>query len=269
MAKKGVDSEKGEDRSGSNDCNTTASPAKQDNTIKPHPFNYIYSSPSNCFYNGPGKIHEAILNVAKDVGAITKNQTNAFHNYKYRGIDDVYNIFHNPLIKHGITVNTKVLNYEHGPNYDKNELVKGNISFMHLQVRFTAEDGSYIESEAIGESADTSDKSAMQAGSQAYKEIFFKTFLPPVDEGVVFDADSVSPEVRGSVNGSNKKNGVNSSRGKVVGGSSSPSFVVPDNAELEKMGVSDLRRLYSEADKAGAPAADLARIRAIGKNKKE
>jgi len=54
--------------------------------------------------DGPktGDIFALMSNVMAEVGAVGKNQTNDFHRYKYRGIDDLYDAVHPALVKYGI-----------------------------------------------------------------------------------------------------------------------------------------------------------------------
>lgn len=56
-----------------------------------------------------GKIYEAISNVMKDIGAVGKNNTNAFDKYKFRGIDDVMNALSPAMVKNKVFVTPEVI----------------------------------------------------------------------------------------------------------------------------------------------------------------
>ena len=42
----------------------------------------------------PGSIHARLMNVMRAVNAITKGRTNTQQDFKYRGVDDVFNELH-------------------------------------------------------------------------------------------------------------------------------------------------------------------------------
>lgn len=48
-------------------------------------------------------IHQAIAGVMKDVGAVGKDRSNQQQGFKFRGIDDVMNALHAPMVTTRLT----------------------------------------------------------------------------------------------------------------------------------------------------------------------
>ena len=129
-------------------------------------------------------IYGLIPKVMKDIGAITKDGTNTFQNYKFRGIDDVYKSVNPHLVKHGVFCSPEVLETIREQHTTK----KGDpIYYTVLNVRYTfyAPDGSNIVASVVGEGMDNSDKSANKAMSAAFKLAFFQVFCIPTEDGSV------------------------------------------------------------------------------------
>src|SRR5687767_12914759 len=109
--------------------------------------------------NGHGQIYGLMIEVLKEVGSIGKGRRNEQQNYKFRGIDDVYEAVHPLFAKHGIFTVPRVLNEE------TNERVteKGTVlRFVNLTMAydFIAADGSRVTAEMIGEAMDAGDKAS-------------------------------------------------------------------------------------------------------------
>lgn len=130
-------------------------------------------------------LQEALLRVGNDVGFIEKNLVNGQSRYNARGIDDVMQAFHDPLILHGVTVK---------PAYKllKSEYVGGNNHAVTLEGTFTFVKGDeeYTIGPFIGHASDTSDKAAAQSAQSAMKYGFLQAFVVPTG---ATDADSKSP----------------------------------------------------------------------------
>lgn len=138
-------------------------------------------------------IHEAILGVMGDIGAIGKDQKNQMQNYKYRGVDDVMNALQPALIKHGLYIVPSVLEQEREERTNS----KGNLliySVVTVKYTFYAKDGSYIESVVTGEAMDSGDKATNKAMSAAFKYACFQTFCIPTEEMIDTEKDSPAPE---------------------------------------------------------------------------
>lgn len=123
-------------------------------------------------------IHEAMARIQADLGAIEKNQKNAFHNFNFRGIDDVHNALYPLLAKHKVFVVPEVL--EMTREARTNERGKPSIfTVVKVRYHFTATDGSWVGPTVYGEGADTGDKSVPKAMAIALKYAVLQTFLPP------------------------------------------------------------------------------------------
>lgn len=128
-----------------------------------------------------GLIYKKMADMMADIGAVEKSGTNKFQNYKYRGIEDVYNALHPLLGKYGIFLKLKILDLKREERTnDKN---KAQIySLVTVEYIFTCEDGSSVSSTCIGEAFDSSDKSLQKALSAAQKYLFFQMFCIPTEE---------------------------------------------------------------------------------------
>lgn len=142
------------------------------------------------------QIYEQIPKVMAEVGAIGKDDKNPQQGYKYRGIDAVMNALHPAMVKHKIfAVPTEMEEL----NREERQSTKGGIlkySVIRVKYRIYAEDGSYIESEVIGEGMDSGDKSVNKAMSVAFKYACFQTFCIPTEEMIDPEIDSPTPTVK-------------------------------------------------------------------------
>lgn len=129
----------------------------------------------------PGLIYELIPKVADEIGAIAKNRVQSQQNYKFRGIDDVYNAVHGPLCKHGVFITTEVKEVSREERTTKSGSA---LTYTHLMmvVTFWAKDGSSVSTVTAGEAMDSSDKSTNKAMSAALKYAMFQTFTIPLEE---------------------------------------------------------------------------------------
>lgn len=132
----------------------------------------------------------AIARVAADIGAITKAQKVQAGpaRFNFRGIDDVLNAIHDPLVKHGVSIiptGFDVLDQTVG-------VTKTGTAQQHLlglvHYRIVGPAGDYVEAAVVAEAQDTSDKAASKMMSMAYKYLAFQTFSIPV-EGALEESD--------------------------------------------------------------------------------
>ena len=139
-----------------------------------------------------GKIYEAIANVMKDVGAVSKDDSNDFDHYKYRGIDAVMNALNPAMVKHHVFVTPTVIDSSREERAGKNGT---NMVYSILTVKYTfyTDDGSSVECVVIGEAMDRSDKSTNKAMSAAFKYACFQTFCIPTDE--MIDSETENLEI--------------------------------------------------------------------------
>lgn len=144
------------------------------------------------------QIHEKIMQVMKDCGAIAKDELNPQQRYKYRGIDAVMNALNPAMRKNKIFVVPEVLEL----NREERESAKGNVliySTVKVKYTFYAEDGSFLDCVTLGEGMDSGDKSINKAMSAAFKYACFQVFCIPTEE--MHDSEEDSPEVKAATIG--------------------------------------------------------------------
>lgn len=128
----------------------------------------------------PGKIHSAIIAIMRAVGPIAKDSQNTQQNYKFRGVDAVYNACHPHFAEHGVYSTSEVLDAIH--NTDKS--AKGQTIYNAiLRMRFTyhADDGSCVSTEVVGHGQDYGgDKASNKAMSVADKYALLQLLKIPV-----------------------------------------------------------------------------------------
>ena len=126
-------------------------------------------------------IYKKICEVAKDVGAISKDGVNDQQKFRYRGIDMVMNALHPALVKHGVFVTPKVLDIKRDNRQTKSG---GNLTYTVATIEYTfyAEDGSNVTAIVVGETMDSADKSTNKAMSVAFKYACFQVFCIPTEE---------------------------------------------------------------------------------------
>lgn len=133
-----------------------------------------------------GKIADAIA----DVEAVGKNHQNKQQGYNFRSIDEFYDKMNPVLVKHRIFVAPTILEHAREERTTKSG---GVMMTTVTKVRFKifAEDGSFIEADALGEGADSGDKSANKAAASAMKYLFMQVFAIRVnDESLNTETDS-------------------------------------------------------------------------------
>jgi hypothetical protein len=138
-----------------------------------------------------GKIFSLIPKVMADINPIGKDQRNEQQNYKFRGIDDMYNSIQPALIKHGVFCCPQVQKVE----ATELERPDGKVAFrviITVAHRFYADDGSYVEALTIGEGIDRSDKASNKAMSAAMKYAFIELFSLRTEDTA--DSDRTSPK---------------------------------------------------------------------------
>lgn len=143
-----------------------------------------------------GQIFSLMSKVMKDIGPVTKDQTNTIQNFKFRGIDQFVNALHPALVRHGIFLTTDVVEEKH----ELKEVTRSNgktgvDKHVHLKVRYTfwAPDGSSVSSTLAAEGLDSGDKATNKALSAALKYALIQTFMIPTTD--MEDGDSSSPEI--------------------------------------------------------------------------
>jgi hypothetical protein len=144
------------------------------------------------------EVYKAIAAVQGELSkeGIGKNRTNSAPgaNYKFRGIDDVYNALSPLLAKHGLCILPRMLSRE----VVERTSGKGTALFyVTVEAEFdfvAAADGSKHTVRTFGEAFDTGDKATNKAMSAAYKYAAFQAFAIPTEGDN--DADATTHDVR-------------------------------------------------------------------------
>jgi hypothetical protein len=156
------------------------------------------------------KIHAAIINVMAEIGAIEKTQKNTQQGFMFRGVGDAMAACQPLFVKHKMYVRPlRVAQDYTKDNIDRDGKARGLHSRQTIVYRATsAEDGSYVDSEATGEAIDYADKSAGKVMSVSFKFLLFQMFCIP-DHNPENDPDGQSPGLEGG-NGSGNGQGAKS-----------------------------------------------------------
>ncbi len=134
-----------------------------------------------------------MLGVLADVCAIEKNQRNKQQDFKFRGIDDVYNELHPLFAKHGILWAPRVTSNQYESRAARSG---GSINHVRLMVEYvvSAEDGTTMTVGPVpGEAMDSGDKASSKAMSIAFKSAVFQTFVIPTDSSLDPDGETYEP----------------------------------------------------------------------------
>ena len=141
------------------------------------------------------EVYKAICTVMGElaVTGISKDSTNTFDKYKFRGIDAVYNTLAPILSKAGLLVLPRVLE-----RHSEERVSEKNKALFYVTVKMeidfvAASDGSKHTICAYGEAMDRGDKATNKAMTAAYKYALFEAFCIPTEGSE--DADKESHEV--------------------------------------------------------------------------
>lgn len=134
-------------------------------------------------------IHQAIVAVMREVGAIGKDSKNEGQQYNYRSIEAVYNRVQPLFATHGIFSYPKVIEQHRETGKSKQG---GDLHYVTLTVEYTfaAEDGSSIAVTVVGEGMDSGDKASNKAMAAAHKYALCQVLNIPYQ---VIDPDAFSP----------------------------------------------------------------------------
>lgn len=128
------------------------------------------------------KVHEAITEVMKSVGAVGKSDKNDFHRFNFRGIDTTLNALSPAFREHGVTVRPSgILSC----TYEAFTTSKGAQSMacrLIVEFTITGPEGDEITAVVAGEAADTGDKATPKAMSVAFRTALLQTFALPTQE---------------------------------------------------------------------------------------
>jgi hypothetical protein len=127
------------------------------------------------------QIYTRIAQIMRDVKAVTKSRRNQSQNFVFRGIDDVMNELHDVFAKNGVFILPKVKEYTVEVRATKSGTSQNYIR-ASITYRYTAEDGSYVETDNVGEAMDSGDKAMNKAMSVALKYSLLQMLLIPTEE---------------------------------------------------------------------------------------
>lgn len=142
------------------------------------------------------KVYRAISEVMAELAkvGISKDQKNTTQNYKFRGIDDVYNALAPHLAKAKLLILPRVMSR----TVTERESAKGGVLFcVVVDVEFdfvSAEDGSKHVIKMTGEAMDSGDKATNKAMSAAFKYACMEAFCIPTEGDN--DADTTTHELK-------------------------------------------------------------------------
>ena len=138
------------------------------------------------------KIYPAMVAIMSSVTALEKSRQNQSQGYRFRGIDDVYNMLHEIMADKGVFCLPTVVADRHEERTNQ----KGTCliyRIVTMRYTFMASDGSSVEATAIGEGMDSGDKAANKAMSAAQKYALLQAFLIPTEDEK--DSENDSPKV--------------------------------------------------------------------------
>ena len=135
-------------------------------------------------------IYEAITAIMAEVDAIDKSKKNKEQGFMFRGIDDVYNMVHPLLAKHGVFSIPEVMDER---TEERKSARGGNLIYRMLKMKYTffAQDGSNVAAIVIGEGMDTGDKASNKAMAVAHKYALIQIFSIPTCD--LDDPDAETP----------------------------------------------------------------------------
>jgi len=140
-------------------------------------------------------VYQCIAAVAAEIAktGIAKTGKNQQQGYRFRGIDDVYNVLSPILAKQGLVIIPRCVDRAVTERQTK---TGGVLFYVTVEAEFdfiSASDGSKHTARTFGEAMDSADKATNKAMSAAYKYAAFQTFCIPTEGDN--DADATTHEV--------------------------------------------------------------------------
>jgi hypothetical protein len=140
-----------------------------------------------------GKIYERLCGVMAGIRAVAKERDNKVQGYKFRGIDDVYNMIQPVLAENKVFIVPKLIEMIEDEKLSKS----GGILYyttLKMEYSFYTDDGSCITTQTIGKAMDSGDKSLDKAKSANMKYLLLQMFLIPTEEEK--DTEEDRPETK-------------------------------------------------------------------------
>lgn len=131
--------------------------------------------------SSPNTVLQAMRAVMQDVGHIGKDRRNEQQGFNFRGIDEVMNALHAPMVKHGLIVTFRLLERE---RETRTTAKGGTMNVVHLLVEYTfhGPGGDTLVTWAPGEAQDSGDKATNKALSAAFKYALMHGFMIPTQD---------------------------------------------------------------------------------------
>lgn len=150
----------------------------------------------NTPQSGAPAIYGKLAAIMAEVEAIGKDKKNEQQNFKFRGIDDVYNALHPILAKHGVFSAPEVVKVE---REERQTSKGGNLLYSIVTMRhhFFATDGSCVSTTVVGEGMDSGDKASNKAMAVAHKYALLQLLCIPTAD--MEDPDKTTHEVKPKV----------------------------------------------------------------------
>ena len=160
----------------------------------------------------PGLIYQRMAKILDEMPAIGKDERNQTQKFNYRSIDQVYNVLHGLLAKHGVFFSPHVESEDRRvlDRFDRTTGLKiGHSVLTRLMVRYTfrcVEDGSTLDVGPVpGEALDAGDKASAKAMSLALKTAILQTFCVPLQSEADFkNGEAAAEKVDEFLNGKQK-----------------------------------------------------------------
>lgn len=139
----------------------------------------------------PPLIFERLANVQQDMPSVGKGGIASMGggSYKYRSADDVVNTAHPILAKHKVFITLQDVLDTHREERKTKSGTAQILTLIKAKYRFYTTDGSYIETIAFGEAADSGDKGAGKAMTYSYKYALCQVLNIPTADFKDPDAD--------------------------------------------------------------------------------
>ena len=154
-------------------------------------------------------IYSKMSAVMAEIGFVSKDQKNLAQGFKFRGIDQFVNALYPALVKHGVFMVPRCIQYGKELNSVTRSNGKPGVD-KHVDILmeydFFAEDGSKVTAGPVpAEGLDSGDKATNKALSAALKYALIQTFSVPTQD--MAEADLDTPEIGTTVSGQSNSQG--------------------------------------------------------------
>lgn len=127
------------------------------------------------------KVHEAIVKIREDVGAVRKDGRNTQQNFNFRGVDAVVNAVSAAMSKHGVMVfPSKVEHRDASKQLSGGKMATAPV--VIVDYTFVGPEGDQFVAQVPAESFDLGDKATAKAMSVAYRTCLLQVFTLPTDD---------------------------------------------------------------------------------------